>query len=159
MSGVTEININGKRYPLDADSGRSLLSVLREELNLTGTKYGCGEGQCGACTVLIDGQAVRSCQVQVGTTIGKQIETIESLEKTGRLHPLQEAFLEADAMQCGYCIPGMIMSAVALLKQNSNPSEWEIIRFMDGNICRCGTYPRIVMAIRMAARTVRGGVT
>src|SRR5262245_9736593 len=115
MQRITELHVNGNKLKIDAGSDRNLLSVLRDDLNLTGSKYGCGEGQCGACTVLIDGQATRSCITTVGTLIGKKIITIEGLEKNGRLHPLQEAFLEADAMQCGYCTPGMIMSSVAVL--------------------------------------------
>jgi aerobic-type carbon monoxide dehydrogenase small subunit (CoxS/CutS family) len=130
---------------------------LRDDLDLTGSKYGCGEGQCGACTVLIDGQATRSCITKLGAAAGKKITTIEAIEKNGRLHPLQEAFLEADALQCGYCTPGMIMSSVALLSKNPNPSEQEIVRFMEGNVCRCGTYPRIVSAIRKAAQSMKGG--
>jgi len=130
---------------------------LRDDLDLTGSKYGCGEGQCGACTVLIDGQATRSCITKLGAAAGKKITTIEGIEKNGPLHPLQEAFLEADALQCGYCTPGMIMSSVALLSKNPNPSEQEIVRFMDGNVCRCGTYPRIVSAIRKAAQSMKGG--
>src|SRR5262249_5061875 len=133
------------------DIDKSLLSVLRDDLDLTGAKYGCGEGQCGACTVLIDGQPARSCLTQVGSTAGKKITTIEGLEQEGRLHPLQEAFIKAGAMQCGYCIPGMLMSGVALLKKNPKPTEPEIIRAMEGNVCRCGTYPRIVAAVRRAA--------
>lgn len=130
---------------------------MRDDLDLTGSKYGCGEGQCGACTVLIDGQATRSCITKLGAAAGKKIITIEGLEKNGRLHPLQEAFVEADALQCGYCTPGMIMSSVALLNKNSSPNEQEIVRFMEGNICRCGTYPRIVTAIRKAAQSMKGG--
>ncbi len=130
---------------------------MRDDLDLTGSKYGCGEGQCGACTVLIDGQATRSCITKLGAAAGKKITTIEGIEKNGPLHPLQEAFLEADALQCGYCTPGMIMSSVALLSKNPNPSEQEIVRFMDGNVCRCGTYPRIVSAIRKAAQSMKGG--
>ena len=152
MPRITELHVNGVRRPVDADAGRSLLSVLRDDLDLTGAKYGCGEGQCGACTVLVDGRPVRSCITGVGTVAGKQIVTIESLERDGKLHPLQEAFLKADAMQCGYCTPGMILTAVALLGQNANPSEEDVRRYMQGNICRCGTYPRIVAAVRMAAR-------
>jgi isoquinoline 1-oxidoreductase alpha subunit len=136
---------------LSLETGSSLLGVLREELDLTGAKYGCGEGQCGACTVLVDGKPVRSCVTPVGGVAGKRITTIEGLERDGRLHPLQEAFLEEGAMQCGYCIPGMIMSGVGLLDSNPNPSPQEIVRAMEGNICRCGTYPRIVAAIRRAA--------
>ena len=153
MARVTALNVNGKKLTVDVDSTVSLLSVLRNDLNLTGSKYGCGEGQCGACTVLLDGQSIRSCTTQVGRAAGKQIVTIEGLEKDGKLHPLQEAFIKADAMQCAYCTSGMIMSAVALLKKNPSPSESEIIDFMDGNICRCGTYSRIVTAIQKAAKT------
>ena len=157
MQRVTELLVNGNKLRVDADSDRSLLSVLRDDLDLTGSKYGCGEGQCGACTVVIDGVAARSCITSVGATAGKKITTIEALERNGRLHPLQEAFLEADALQCGYCTPGMIMSGVALLSKNPNPNEQEIIRSMEGNICRCGTYPRIVTAIRKAAQAMKGG--
>ena len=136
MPKITELQINGNRLRFEADSDRSLLSVLRDELDLTGSKYGCGEGQCGACTVLIDGQATRSCITNVGAAAGKKITTIEGLEKNGRLHPVQQAFLEADALQCGYCTPGMIMSGVALLARNTNPTEQEVLRFMEGNVCR-----------------------
>jgi aerobic-type carbon monoxide dehydrogenase small subunit (CoxS/CutS family) len=125
--------------------------VLRDELELTGTKYGCGEGQCGACTVLIDGAPVRSCMTRVSAVAGKDITTIEGLEQNGKLHPLQEAFIEADALQCGYCTPGMILSSAALLKKTPQPSEPEIRRALQGNVCRCGTYPRIVLAVQMAA--------
>jgi len=135
-----------------AGPDRSLLSVLRDELDLTGAKYGCGEGQCGACTVLLDGSPVRSCITRVSEAAGKRIATIEGLEREGRLHPLQEAFLETGAMQCGYCTPGMIMSGVSLLGKNAAPTEAEIIHGMQGHICRCGTYPRIVAAVRLAAR-------
>jgi aerobic-type carbon monoxide dehydrogenase small subunit (CoxS/CutS family) len=157
MQRITELLVNGSRFRVDASADRSLLSVLRDDLDLTGSKYGCGEGQCGACTVLIDGVATRSCVTKVGVAAGKKITTIEALERNGRLHPLQEAFLEADALQCGYCTPGMIMSGVALLSKNPNPNEQEIIRSMEGNICRCGTYPRIVTAIRKAAQAMKGG--
>jgi len=149
---IMELEINGSRRRIEADAERSLLSVLRDDLDLTGTKFGCGEGECGACTVLIDGQAARSCQVKIGTLAGKRITTIEGLEREGKLHPVQEAFLEADALQCGYCTPGMILGAVALLRRTPNPSEAEIVRGMNGHICRCGTYPRIVRAIRLAAQ-------
>ncbi|MEK6286902.1 MAG: (2Fe-2S)-binding protein [Acidobacteriota bacterium] len=157
MQRISELHINGNKLRINADADRSLLSVLRDDLDLTGSKYGCGEGQCGACTVLIDGQATRSCITKLGAAAGKKIITIEGLEKNGRLHPLQEAFVEADALQCGYCTPGMIMSSVALLNKNSSPNEQEIVRFMEGNICRCGTYPRIVTAIRKAAQSMKGG--
>jgi aerobic-type carbon monoxide dehydrogenase small subunit (CoxS/CutS family) len=157
MQRISELHVNGTKLQINSDADRSLLSVLRDDLDMTGSKYGCGEGQCGACTVLIDGQATRSCITSVGAVAGKKITTIESLEKNGRLHPLQEAFLEADALQCGYCTPGMIMSGVALLSKNPSPTETEIVRFMEGNICRCGTYPRIVTAIRRAAQSMKGG--
>jgi aerobic-type carbon monoxide dehydrogenase small subunit (CoxS/CutS family) len=158
MQRISELHVNGNKLRIDADTDRSLLSVLRDDLDLTGSKYGCGEGQCGACTVLIDGQATRSCITKLGAAAGKKITTIEGIEKNGRLHPIQEAFLEADALQCGYCTPGMIMSSVALLSKNPNPNEQEIVRFMDGNVCRCGTYPRIVSAIRKAAQSMKGVV-
>lgn len=145
--------INGQPHTIDADAQTSLLTVLREHLDLTGSKYGCGEGQCGACTVLIDGKAQRSCITRVGTVTGKQITTIEGLALGEHLHPVQQAFLDEGAMQCAYCTSGMIMSAVALLQKNPTPKENEIIDFMDGNVCRCGTYPRIVRAIQRAART------
>jgi nicotinate dehydrogenase subunit A len=146
------LTVNGKPYTVDTDPQTSLLSVLREQLDLTGSKYGCGEGQCGACTVLIDGKAQRSCITRVGAVSQKQITTIEGLANGEHLHPVQQAFLEAGAMQCGYCTSGMIMSAVALLQRNPSPSEGEIVNFMDGNVCRCGTYPRIVSAIQKAAK-------
>jgi nicotinate dehydrogenase subunit A len=151
-----ELRVNGKNHRVEADPERSLLSVLRDELDLTGTKYGCGEGQCGACTVLIDGNAVRSCQAPVRAVAGKQIMTIEGLAGNGHLHPLQQAFLDADAMQCGYCTPGMILSAAGLLQKNASPADAEIKRALEGNVCRCGTYPRIIAAVRMAAGK-RGG--
>jgi len=152
MARITELDINGTRRRVNASSDRSLLSVLRDDLDLTGAKYGCGEGQCGACTVLLDGEAVRSCITPVSAAAAKRITTIEGLEREGRLHPLQEAFLVTGAMQCGYCTAGMIMSGVSLLGKNANPSEVEIIHGMQGNICRCGTYPRIVAAVRIAAK-------
>jgi len=155
MGKITALNVNGKKLPVDVDATASLLGVLRNDLNLTGSKYGCGEGQCGACTVLVDGQPIRSCITQVGRVAGKQITTIEGLEKDGRLHPLQEAFLKADAMQCAYCTSGMIMSSAGLLQKNPRPSRDEIITAMNGNICRCGTYQRIVNAIEIAAGTVK----
>jgi nicotinate dehydrogenase subunit A len=146
------LTINGRSHSVDADSQTTLLAVLRENLDLTGSKYGCGEGMCGACTVLIDGKAQRSCITRVSSVGQKQITTIEGLASGDRLHPVQEAFLEAGAMQCGYCTSGMIMSAVALLQKNPNPQEKDIVDFMDGNVCRCGTYPRIVSAIQKAAK-------
>lgn len=146
-----QLAINGKSYKVDADPQISLLTVLREHLDLTGSKYGCGEGQCGACTVLIDGKAQRSCITRVGSVWQKQITTIEGLAKGDQLHPVQQAFLDEGAMQCAYCTSGMIMSAVALLEKNPNPQPREIVDFMDGNVCRCGTYSRIISAIQKAA--------
>ena len=157
MSAI-ELHINGIKRRLDVEADRKLLNVLRDELDLTGAKYGCGEGQCGACTVLIDGQPARSCVTSVSFAAGKQITTIESLEQNGRLHPLQQAFIDAGAMQCGYCIPGMIMTGVGLLKKNAHPSDQEILRALEGNICRCGTYPRILAAIRKVAASEKSGV-
>jgi len=157
MAKVTELHVNGKALRVDADSERTLLSVLRDDLDLTGAKYGCGEGQCGACTVWLNGFPARSCHTSVGDAAQKKITTIEGLEQDGRLHPLQEAFLDAGAMQCAYCTSGMIMSGAALLRRNPDPSEEEIVRFMEGNICRCGTYRRIITAIQQAAKTMKGG--
>jgi aerobic-type carbon monoxide dehydrogenase small subunit (CoxS/CutS family) len=157
MANVTELHVNGTRRRIDADAERPLLSVLRDDLDLTGCKYGCGEGRCGACTVLLDGRLTRSCVTPMRTTEGKQVRTVEGLATGDRLHPLQEAFLRADALQCGYCTPGMLMAALALLTQNPRPSREDIVRFMGGNICRCGTYPRIVAAIQEAARAMQGG--
>lgn len=145
------LHVNGERHEIEAEAGASLLSVLREDLNLTGSKYGCGEGVCGACTVLIDGNPSRTCNIPVSEAAGKQIITIEGLEQNGRLHPVQEAFLQADPFQCAYCAPGMVMTTVALLQQNPTPTEAEIASFMNGNICRCGTYPKIVKAISLAS--------
>jgi len=155
MARVTQIHVNGSEFPINADAGRSLLSVIRDDLALTGTKYGCGEGQCGACTVLVDGKRVRSCVTRIDATRGKQIRTIEGLATGPVLHPVQQAFLDADALQCGYCTTGMIMSAVALLNEQPAPDREAIVAFMDKNICRCCTYPRIVTAIERAARAVK----
>ena len=154
MSSIT-LNVNGKRAQLDTESDRSLLEVLRDDLNLTASKYGCGEGQCGACTVIIDGHATRSCITEVGSVAGKKITTLEGIASSGKLHPVQQAFIEATAMQCGYCTSGMIMSAVALLASNSDPGDSDIVRGMQGNICRCCTYPRIIAAVRSAAKTMK----
>jgi aerobic-type carbon monoxide dehydrogenase small subunit (CoxS/CutS family) len=156
MSRITELHINGKDVTLDADGERSLLSVLRDDLDLTGTKYGCGEAQCGACTVLLDGVPTRSCVTAVGNVGKRKVETIESLERDGHLHPLQQAFLDVGAMQCGYCTSGMLMAGYALLQKKPNPSEAEIIRSMNGNICRCGTYQRIIAAIKQGAKALGG---
>jgi aerobic-type carbon monoxide dehydrogenase small subunit (CoxS/CutS family) len=152
MARITQLDVNGVKRRIDADPDRTLLSVLRDDLDLTGTKYGCGEGQCAACTVLIDGQPVKSCLTKVGTVGAKRIVTVEGLAPEGKLHPVQEAFLEAEAMQCGWCTPGMILGAVALLRRTPHPSDAEIVSGMNGHICRCGTYPRIVSAIRAAAK-------
>jgi len=151
MARVTELLVNGGRRRIDADADRTLLSVLRDDLDLTGAKYGCGEGQCAACTVLIDGVAAKSCITKVGAVAGKKIVTIEGLAPGGSLHPVQQAFLDADALQCGYCTPGMILGAVALLRRTPNPTAAEIAAGMNGHICRCGTYPRVISAIRSAA--------
>jgi len=156
LARITRLNVNGSARAIDADAETSLLSVLREQLDLTGSKYGCGEGNCGACSVLIDGNPRKSCIVPVGAVGQKQVTTIEALEKNGRLHPLQEAFLEEGAMQCAFCTSGMIVTGAALLKINPNPSDKEISEFMQGNICRCGTYPRIVAAVRRAAKAMKG---
>ena len=153
-----ELEVNGQRRVVEVDPTRSLLGVLREELALTGTKFGCGEGQCGACSVLLGGRAVRSCVTPVSTAAGTSVITIEGLERAGRLHPLQQAFLDQGAMQCGYCTPGMIMAGVSLLASTPEPSPDEIARAMQGNVCRCGTYPRVVAAIQRAATTMRTNV-
>jgi aerobic-type carbon monoxide dehydrogenase small subunit (CoxS/CutS family) len=155
---ATDLVVNGVRRRVSADPQKSLLGVLREDLDLTGTKYGCGEGQCGACTVLVDGVATRACLTRLGVVAGKAITTIEGLEDAGRLHPLQQAFLDAGAMQCGYCTAGMIVAGSALLARNPDPDEPEIRHALEGNLCRCGTYLRIVAAVRAAAaaRTSRG---
>jgi len=156
MAEAMELMVNGARHAVQAEPGTSLLSVLRNEIGLTGTKYGCGEGQCGACTVLLDGEPQRSCITRVGSVGQRRITTIEGLEQDGRLHPLQQAFLDAGALQCGYCTPGMILTGVALLKAKPNPSAGDIVDFMDGNICRCGTYRRIVAAVQQAAAAMKG---
>lgn len=146
-----ELTVNGKQHTIQADSDDSLLSVLRDQLNLTGSKYGCGEGACGACTVHINNNATRSCITKVGTVTGKSITTIEGLKSNGELHPVQKACLSVDVFQCSYCASGMIMSAVSLLQKNPKPDRSEIIRGMQGNICRCGTYVRIIKAIEQAS--------
>ena len=151
-----QLEINRKHYSVSSDPDTPLLHALREELGLTGSKYGCGEGQCGACTVLVDGAARRSCLFPVGDAAGKSITTIEGLEKDGTLHPVQEAFLDAGAFQCAYCTSGMIISSVALLQKNSNPSAAEIAQSLQGNMCRCGTHTRIVAAVQQAAKAMRG---
>jgi aerobic-type carbon monoxide dehydrogenase small subunit (CoxS/CutS family) len=154
MAKPIELDINSKRYAVQSEPDTLLLFVLRDELGLTGTKYGCGEGQCGACTVLIGGAPRRSCQIPVSAAASKPITTVEGLEQDGHLHPVQQAFLDAGAFQCAYCTSGMIMSSVGFLKANPRPTSAEIIQFLQGNICRCGTYPRIVEAVRQAAMTI-----
>lgn len=155
MSKITELQVNGKRRSIQADAETPLLTVLREQLDLTGTKFGCGEGQCGACTVLINGFPRRSCRTPVGTVGSKPVTTIEGLAGDGNLHPLQQAFLDEGAFQCAYCTSGMIMTGAALLRAVPDPSEDKIREFMQGNICRCGTYPRIVAAVRRAAEAMK----
>ncbi len=150
-----EIEVNGKRYPVHYPPDTPLLSVLRDELRLTGTKYGCGEGQCGACTVLLGGAPRRSCQIPLSAAAGKPVTTIEGLEKDGRLHPVQQAFLDAGAFQCAYCTSGMIMSSVGLLQSNANPTQAEVVQFLQGNVCRCGTHPRVMEAVRHAAKMMQ----
>jgi aerobic-type carbon monoxide dehydrogenase small subunit (CoxS/CutS family) len=148
------LNVNGKAISLNAHPEESLLSVLRNRLHLTGTKYGCGEGQCGACTVLIDGRSTRSCLTPASAASGAKVTTIEGLEHDGTLTPVQQAFLEEGAFQCAYCTSGMIMQATSLLHEHPNPSETEIVAAMNGNICRCGTYPRIVAAVQRASHSL-----
>jgi aerobic-type carbon monoxide dehydrogenase small subunit (CoxS/CutS family) len=157
MAVQTKLQINGDAREVAADPRRSLLSVLRDDLQLTGCKYGCGEGECGACTVLIDGQATRSCVTPLADCGGKRITTVEGLATGGKLHPVQQAFLDAGAMQCGYCTTGMIMSGVSLLEKHPRPSREQIIEGMNGNICRCCTYGRIVAAIERAGELAKGG--
>jgi isoquinoline 1-oxidoreductase subunit alpha len=147
--------VNGVSREVDAAPDQDLLFVLRDVLNLTGTKYGCGEGQCGACTVLLEGRAARSCRTSLRAAQGKAITTIEGLEQDGKLHQVQEAFLKHEAFQCGYCTSGMILSAVALLRENASPTDQEILRFMNGNVCRCGTYSRILAAVQSCASSSR----
>lgn len=149
--------VNGKEQTVSVPSDESLLSVLRERLQLTGTKYGCGEGQCGACTVLLDGRAVRSCRTKVSEAASHKVTTIEGLSDGEVLHPVQQAFLDTEAFQCAYCTSGMIVAAAGLLRVNPDPSPDEIVRAMNGNICRCGTYPRIIAAVQQAARSAHKG--
>jgi len=148
--------VNGKARTVNTEAERPLLDVLREDLGLTGVKYGCGEGQCRACTVLLDGRAGVSCVLPVRAAGGKTIVTIEGLAGRDRLHPVQQAFLEEGAMQCGYCVPGMILTAAALLERNPRPTDTEIVEGMNGNLCRCNGYPRIVAAIRRASDLMAG---
>jgi aerobic-type carbon monoxide dehydrogenase small subunit (CoxS/CutS family) len=151
MKTTVSFTLNGKPVSLDTDSARTLLWVLRTDLELTGTKYGCGIGQCGACTVVVDGHAVRSCLTDLASVGGKQVTTIEGLAHEGQLHPVQQAFLEHGGYQCGYCTPGMIMNAVGLLHEHPRPTRAQMIEGMEGNLCRCGAHPRIVAAIETAS--------
>ena len=152
MERDIQLVINGKRVTVTTDEERPLLDVLREDLGLTGTKYGCGEGECGACTVLLGDTAVRSCITSIGEAEGATIETIEDLATDGKLHPVQQAFIEKQAMQCGYCVPGQILTAVALLRRKPNASRQEIIEEMNDNICRCCNYVNILNAVQHAAQ-------
>jgi aerobic-type carbon monoxide dehydrogenase small subunit (CoxS/CutS family) len=157
MAEVVRFTLNGKPTALTVDSDRMLLWVLRTDLGLTGMKYGCGIGVCGACTVLVDDKAVRSCGLPVKLVQGKTVTTIEGLAGDGKLHPLQKAFAEHDALQCGYCTPGMILTAYSLLRENPRPSYSQIVEGMDGNLCRCGAHKRIIEAVQAAAKEMEGG--
>ena len=157
MEENVQFKLNGKPIKLTVDSDRMLLWVLRTDMELTGTKYGCGEGYCGACTVLVNNEAIRSCKTKVKDIRGKEVLTIEGLAKNGSLHPLQKAFMEHDALQCGYCTPGMILSAYSFLRKKPRPSSSEIIKGMDYNLCRCGAHNRIIQAILAAAKEMKGG--
>jgi len=156
VADSVSFRLNGTEVRLDVDGDRHLLWVLRTELGLTGTKYGCGEGHCGACTVLVDGKPVHACRKAVKDLKGRDVVTIEGLEKDGRLHPVQEAFVASDGLQCGFCTPGMVMEAVGLLLAEPHPSEERIVRAMEHNLCRCGAHPRIVRAIQAAASAKKG---
>ena len=157
MSDSIAFKLNDQPVRLEVEGERPLLWVLRTDLGLTGTKYGCGEGHCGSCTVLLDGVAVRSCLRKVKDVKGKEVVTIEGLEKDGKLHPLQKAFMEHDALQCGFCTPGMVLTGVSLLTRNPNPNREQIIRGLEQNLCRCGAHTRIIDAIQMAAAEMKGG--
>lgn len=157
MEEVVQFTLNGKPVKLTVDSDRKLLWVLRTDLGLTGPKYGCGEGICGACTVLVDDKAVRSCVIPVSQVQGKRVTTIEGLARNGELHPLQKAFMEHDALQCGYCTPGMILTAYSFLRKNPQPTYADIVKAMEHNLCRCGAHKRIIEAIQAAAKEMAGG--
>jgi aerobic-type carbon monoxide dehydrogenase small subunit (CoxS/CutS family) len=159
MKETIQFTLNHQPVRLTVDKDRMLLWVLRTELGLTGAKYGCGEGFCGACTVLVNQEAVRSCQFPIIDVKGKEVLTIEGLAKSGKLHPLQAAFMEHDALQCGFCTPGMILNAYSLLKKNPRPTVADIIRAMEGNLCRCSSYNRIIEAIQTASRSMIGGIS
>lgn len=157
MTQTIQFTLNGKPVTLEVDPQRTLLWVLRSDLTLTGAKFGCGEGLCGACTVLVDDQAVPSCQMSVAEAAGREIKTIEGLAQNGELHPIQEAFVAQDALQCGFCTPGMILKAYSLLTANPHPTRAEIVAGMDDNLCRCGAHQRIVRAVENAAAVLKGG--
>ena len=157
MMELIKFNLNGNPVEITVDSARILIWILRIDLGLTGTKYGCGESYCGACTVLVNNEAVRSCQLTVNDIRGKEVITIEGLTNNGVLHPLQKAFMDHSALQCGYCTPGMILDALSLLKKNPRPSHSEIIESMDDNLCRCGAHKRIIQSIQAAAEEMAGG--
>lgn len=157
MKETIRFKLNDKPVSLTVDNEQMLLWVLRTDQSLTGTKFGCGEGFCGACTVLVNKEAVRSCQFPVKDVKGKEVITIEGLANNGDLHPLQKAFIKHDALQCGFCTPGMILNAYSLLLKNPQPTRKEIIQEMEENLCRCGTYQRIIEAIQTAAREMKGG--
>ncbi|MFH0843479.1 MAG: (2Fe-2S)-binding protein [Bacteroidota bacterium] len=157
MEEKIRFKLNGKKTELTTDTSQTLLWVLRNQLGLTGTKYGCGIGFCGACTVLINDEPVRSCMVPLSEVAGKSIVTIEGLAEKGKLHPLQKAFIEHDALQCGFCTPGMLMTAAGLLEKNPNPSKEDIISGLEDNLCRCGAHNRIIDAVQTAAKEMKGG--
>ena len=157
MDRTIQFTLNGEEVAVETDEERMLLWVLRTDLQLTGPKYGCGEGFCGACTVVVDGEAVRSCQTPVKSVVGKKVVTIEGLGKDGNLHPLQEAFIKHDALQCGFCTPGMILQAYSLLLSNPKPTREQIMEALEGNLCRCSAYTRILPAVEEAAETMRKG--
>ncbi len=154
MDATLALTVNGEKRTVVTDPQRPLLDVLREDLHVTGPKYGCGEGQCGACTVLLDGRPTRSCILPAGMANNKKVVTVEGLADGNRLHPVQQAFLDEGAVQCGYCTPGMILTAVALLRENPQPTDEQIIEAMNGNICRCNGYTKIVSAVRRAATQI-----
>ncbi|HYA54717.1 MAG TPA: (2Fe-2S)-binding protein [Thermoplasmata archaeon] len=153
---TVRFTVNGTEHSVALDPDRNLLYVLREEIGLTGTKYGCGEGECGACKVLVDGVAVRACQTPLGEVAGRAITTIEGLARESELHPVQQAFIDAGAFQCGFCTPGMIIAAAALLARNSAPTDSEVRAALDGNLCRCGGYLRILDAVQRASQRTTG---
>jgi aerobic-type carbon monoxide dehydrogenase small subunit (CoxS/CutS family) len=157
MEEIIRFELNGKKTELKTEPKKSLLWVLRNHFGFTGTKYGCGQGFCGACTVIINNEAVRSCTLSIGEVTSKKVITIEGLAANGKLHPVQQAFLDHDALQCGFCTPGMIMNATALLMKNPNPSEKDIIAGMEDNLCRCGAHVRIIKAVETAASIMKGG--